>query len=94
MSTSDLKNFINSLWKKKDSFNTTDKEARKKNQTSIDYLDVGNIRICEKKENSWITNEWIKKAILLSLRLVIIQYFQVVCQMLGGDNIPGLTKSI
>ena len=69
MSTSDLKNFINSLWEKKDSFNTTDKEARKKIKQVLDYLDVGNIRICEKKENSWVTNEWIKKAILLSFKI-------------------------
>ncbi len=69
MSTSDLKNFINSLWEKKDSFNTTDKEARKKIKQVLDYLDVGNIRICEKKGNSWVTNEWIKKAILLSFKI-------------------------
>ncbi|MGX6960369.1 MAG: 2,3,4,5-tetrahydropyridine-2,6-dicarboxylate N-succinyltransferase [Rickettsia endosymbiont of Pentastiridius leporinus] len=31
----------------------------------IESLNAGTIRVCEKKENSWQVNEWIKKAILL-----------------------------
>jgi len=31
----------------------------------IESLNQGFIRVCEKKENSWQVNEWIKKAILL-----------------------------
>ncbi|XLM33430.1 MAG: 2,3,4,5-tetrahydropyridine-2,6-dicarboxylate N-succinyltransferase [Rickettsia africae] len=32
---------------------------------SIESLNQGTIRVCEKQENSWHVNEWVKKAILL-----------------------------
>tara|TARA_B100000902_G_C27315683_1_gene921160 strand:+ start:3085 stop:3891 length:807 start_codon:yes stop_codon:yes gene_type:complete len=35
----------------------------------IHDLDIGNLRVSEKKNQTWITNEWVKKAILL--------YFQI-----------------
>ncbi|MEN0057948.1 MAG: 2,3,4,5-tetrahydropyridine-2,6-dicarboxylate N-succinyltransferase [Bdellovibrio sp.] len=35
----------------------------------IEGLDNGRLRVCEKKGDSWTTNEWIKKAILLYFRL-------------------------
>jgi len=35
----------------------------------IDLLDVGEIRIAEKKDNNWIIHEWIKKALILSFKL-------------------------
>ncbi len=69
MSTSNLKNFINNLWDNRESFNPADKEARKNIKQVLDSLDIGEIRICEKKESDWITNEWIKKAILLSFKI-------------------------
>jgi len=31
----------------------------------IDLLDKGEVRVCEKKDNIWIVNNWIKKAVLL-----------------------------
>lgn len=34
--------------------------------TIIDLLDKGKIRVAEKKNGIWITNQWIKKAILLA----------------------------
>lgn len=38
------------------------------NQT-LALLDAGTLRICEKKDNVWQVNQWVKKAILLSFRL-------------------------
>ncbi|MDQ1237538.1 MAG: 2,3,4,5-tetrahydropyridine-2,6-dicarboxylate N-succinyltransferase [Wigglesworthia glossinidia] len=35
----------------------------------IDLLDKGKIRVAEKKNGIWITNQWIKKAILLAFRI-------------------------
>jgi 2,3,4,5-tetrahydropyridine-2-carboxylate N-succinyltransferase len=35
----------------------------------IDALDRGELRIAEKKEEDWVVNEWLKKAVLLSFRL-------------------------
>ncbi len=37
-------------------------------KTTIDLLDRGKVRVAEKRENAWIVNEWIKKAILLYFR--------------------------
>ena len=34
----------------------------------IDLLDIGKIRVAEKKDNKWIVNQWIKQAILLSFK--------------------------
>jgi 2,3,4,5-tetrahydropyridine-2,6-dicarboxylate N-succinyltransferase len=31
----------------------------------IDLLDLGKIRVCEPINNSWVLNEWVKKAVLL-----------------------------
>ena len=35
----------------------------------IDGLDAGQLRVCEKSSGSWITHQWIKKAVLLSFRI-------------------------
>src|SRR5205085_3163824 len=32
-------------------------------------LDAGRLRVAEKRGDSWVTHEWIKKAVLLSFRL-------------------------
>lgn len=36
---------------------------------TIEGLDAGNLRVCEKVNSEWKTNEWIKKAILLYFRI-------------------------
>ncbi|KYG69852.1 2,3,4,5-tetrahydropyridine-2,6-dicarboxylate N-succinyltransferase [Bdellovibrio bacteriovorus] len=36
---------------------------------TIEGLDSGRLRVCEKTSNGWITHEWIKKAILLYFRI-------------------------
>ncbi len=35
----------------------------------IDTLNKGRLRVCEQKNGQWITNEWVKKAILIYFRL-------------------------
>ena len=35
----------------------------------IQKIDQGELRVCEKINNSWITHEWIKKAILLYFKI-------------------------
>ena len=37
--------------------------------TSIKLIDEGRLRVAEKMNGKWVTNEWIKKAVLLSFRL-------------------------
>ena len=36
---------------------------------TLSLLDQGEIRVAEKKENSWVVNEWVKKAVLLGFRI-------------------------
>jgi 2,3,4,5-tetrahydropyridine-2-carboxylate N-succinyltransferase len=36
---------------------------------TIEQLDKGQIRVAEKRNGSWVVNEWIKKAVLLSFRI-------------------------
>ncbi|MBU6339697.1 MAG: 2,3,4,5-tetrahydropyridine-2,6-dicarboxylate N-succinyltransferase [Rickettsiales bacterium] len=44
-------------------------EFRNAVNETLNSLDAGKIRICEKKNGVWQVNQWIKKAILLSFRL-------------------------
>ena len=36
---------------------------------AIDQLDRGEIRVAEKRDGSWVVNDWVKKAVLLSFRI-------------------------
>lgn len=47
----------------------TDNDLKKAVNLVIDTLDCGGIRIAENVGGSWITHDWIKKAILLSFRI-------------------------
>lgn len=44
-------------------------ETRQAVEDTITQLDRGQLRVCEKKGETWVTHEWIKKAILLFFRL-------------------------
>lgn len=46
---------------------------------AIDQLDKGQVRVCHKVDGSWVTNEWLKMAILLYFRLQKMQ------PMFAGD---------
>ena len=67
---SELKNIIEAAFDNKDQINAQTKgEVRESVDTTLNQLDAGLIRVCEKNENDWIVNQWIKKAILLSCLL-------------------------
>ena len=38
-------------------------------ETVIDKLDKGDLRVAEKIDGTWVTHQWIKKAILLSFKI-------------------------
>ncbi len=38
-------------------------------QSTIDDIDIGNVRVAQKINNEWVINQWIKKAILLYFRI-------------------------
>lgn len=63
MNLNDLKKHI------EDGFQTVQPETEKYVDLVFDRLDSGELRVCEKKENIWVVNEWVKKAILLFFRI-------------------------
>ena len=58
-------NTINKLFKRL----TFSKKDEKKIEDIILSLDSGSIRVAEKIGENWVTNEWIKKAILLYFKI-------------------------
>ena len=65
-----LENIINKAFDDRDKINaSTSGEIRDAVDNTLSQLDNGTIRVCEKIDNEWVVNQWIKKAILLSFRL-------------------------
>ena len=67
---SSFEEIINNAFENRDDVTaSTEGEIRDAVYNTLDDLDKGKIRVCEKVNNEWIVNQWIKKAILLSFRL-------------------------
>ena len=67
---SDLEKIINDAFEDRDNINVnTAGDIRKAVDETLNKLDSGNLRVCEKINDEWQVNQWIKKAILLSFRL-------------------------
>ena len=67
---SSLENIINKAFDDRDNINVnTNGEIRDAVDNTLNQLDNGIIRVYEKKDNNWVVNQWIKKAILLSFKL-------------------------
>ncbi len=64
----EIKDEIEKFWAHKDTLNFSDEETKKKIFSVLELLDSGKLRVCQKIDNNWVTNEWVKKAILLSFR--------------------------
>ena len=67
---SDLEKIINDAFEDRNNVNVnTTGDIRNAVDETLNKLDSGNLRVCEKINNEWQVNQWIKKAILLSFRL-------------------------
>ena len=67
---SDLEKIINDAFEERDNINvSTAGGIRNAVDETLNKLDSGSLRVCEKINNEWQVNQWIKKAILLSFRL-------------------------
>ena len=65
-----LENMINKAFDNKETVNQeTQGEIREGVNETLNSLDKGLVRVCEKINGNWVVNQWIKKAILLSFRL-------------------------
>ena len=70
MNLKSFEKIINEAWENRSQVNSkSNKKLLKTINEIIELLDTGKIRVAEKKSNSWIVNQWIKKAILLSFRV-------------------------
>ena len=66
----ELENTINQAWEVRDTISKdSDTKIITAIESTIESLDQGKVRVSEKKDNEWIVNQWIKKAILLSFRV-------------------------
>jgi 2,3,4,5-tetrahydropyridine-2-carboxylate N-succinyltransferase len=65
-----LKSFIESAFEHAADINAKTKGVvRDAVEETLDLLDKGEARVAEKIDGSWVVNQWLKKAILLSFRL-------------------------
>ena len=71
MSKANLEKIINIAWNDKENISShTDKEIKDAILQTLDLLGNGLLRVAEPCENnSWIVNQWVKKAVLLSFLL-------------------------
>ena len=67
---SELKKIINEAFDNRDTISlSTSGPIRDSVNSTLEKLDNGTLRVCEKINGEWIVNQWAKKAILLSFRL-------------------------
>jgi 2,3,4,5-tetrahydropyridine-2,6-dicarboxylate N-succinyltransferase len=61
---------IEDAWENRDKVNLKTKgNTRKAVEFALDQLDAGKLRVASKETGSWVTHQWLKKAVLLSFRL-------------------------
>jgi 2,3,4,5-tetrahydropyridine-2-carboxylate N-succinyltransferase len=66
-----LQQTIEQAWEKRAELTPTSAPAAIKEAVDhvIDELDAGRVRVAQKQGGEWVTNQWLKKAVLLSFRL-------------------------
>lgn len=89
MSISDLQAVIDSAFEERATLNLHNASNEIKGAVNqvIEGLNNGSLRVAEKKDGEWITNQWVKKAVLLSFKLTENE----ITQMPGGayfDKVP------
>lgn len=69
--TSYLPQFIDQAWEQRTDFSpkTAPTDVREAVAQVITELNQGTLRVAQKTDGSWIVNQWVKKAVLLSFRL-------------------------
>ncbi len=75
---------VEAAWEARDKVSLKTKgDIRKAVEHALDLLDSGKARVAEKIDGKWQTNQWLKKAVLLSFRLNDME-------LIGGG--PGKSK--
>jgi 2,3,4,5-tetrahydropyridine-2-carboxylate N-succinyltransferase len=67
----ELQKAIDAAWEDRANISPTSAKAEVRDAVlaTVELLDSGKLRVAEKKNGEWRTNEWAKKAVLLSFRL-------------------------
>ena len=70
--TQELTSIIESAWDSRDQWNakTIAADQREAIMSVLAGLNNGSMRVAEKTAEGWLTHQWIKKAVLLSFRLM------------------------
>ena len=70
MSTGDLERAVEAAWEERGTLTPeSGGAAAEAVETALALLDSGEARVAEKRDGTWIVNQWLKKAVLLSFRL-------------------------
>jgi 2,3,4,5-tetrahydropyridine-2-carboxylate N-succinyltransferase len=70
MTHADLQAAIEGAWSESESITpATAGRVREAVEAAVAGLDAGRLRVAEPDGGSWVVNEWLKKAVLLSFRL-------------------------
>jgi 2,3,4,5-tetrahydropyridine-2-carboxylate N-succinyltransferase len=65
-----LQTAIDAAWEHRTKITAQTKgESRDAVESALELLDRGAVRVAEKQDGKWVTNQWLKKAVLLSFRL-------------------------
>ncbi len=71
MKTIELQHVIDAAWERRAEINPqTEGHVLEAVHEALDALDRGEVRVAEKRDGKWETNQWLKKAVLLSFRLM------------------------
>ena len=83
MNTTELQTTIDAAWERRAEINPeSDGDVRDAVHAALGALDRGELRVAEKRDGKWHTNQWLKKAVLLSFRLADSELIG------GGGNYP------
>jgi 2,3,4,5-tetrahydropyridine-2-carboxylate N-succinyltransferase len=70
MATTALQSIVETAWDQRESISpATRGEVRDAVVSALDLLDQGHARVAAKNDGTWVVNQWLKKAVLLSFRL-------------------------
>jgi 2,3,4,5-tetrahydropyridine-2-carboxylate N-succinyltransferase len=71
MNTRELQGIIDEAWERRAEINAqTEGRVLDAVHAALDALDRGEVRVAERRDGKWETNQWLKKAVLLSFRLI------------------------
>src|SRR6476646_5923297 len=70
MANETLQSTIEAAWDKRESISSATRgEVRDAIEKALHLLDLGEARVAHKTGDTWVVNQWLKKAVLLSFRL-------------------------